>query len=219
MENERTMSCAICETRRPRRPCPGLRSDICAVCCGTSREVSVRCPLECAYLQEARKYEKPPERDPESLPNKDVEIPERFLNDNGQLFGFTCQALVRIALGSAGVVDKDVREALDSLTKTFRTMESGLIYETRPANLLAAAIQQQLRDELDGLRKHMKERLGMETVRDSDVLGVLILLQRTEFARGNDRPLGRAFIDFLCQEFPVTPAAGQPGSSGLIIPG
>ena len=52
------MPCAICQIRRPRRFCPGVRGDICSLCCGTEREVTVNCPLDCEYLQEARKHEK-----------------------------------------------------------------------------------------------------------------------------------------------------------------
>ena len=56
--------CAICHTRRPRRYCPGVRGHICPVCCGTERENTVSCPLDCPYLREARVREK--ERIPEA---------------------------------------------------------------------------------------------------------------------------------------------------------
>ena len=51
MSSEAIMNCAICETRRPRRYCPGVRGEICAICCGTAREVTVDCPLDCPYLR------------------------------------------------------------------------------------------------------------------------------------------------------------------------
>jgi hypothetical protein len=221
MENRESMNCALCETRRPRRYCPGVRGEICPVCCGTSREVTVNCPLECPHLQNARQHEKAPQPDPERLPNSDVSITERFLHDNAQLLTLACQSLLRIALASAGAVDNDVREALDALVRTYRTLETGLIYETRPANLLAAGIQQRLRGELDEARKQLREGTGMETVRDADVLGVLVMLQRMEFTRNNGRPRGRAFIDFLRQEFSEFAAPGpiETGESGLIVPG
>lgn len=214
------MQCVLCEIRRPRRHCPGVRGEICSVCCGTSREITVSCPLECPYLQEARKHEKAPEPDPQRWPNPDVSITERFLNDNAQLFTLTGHALVRIALGSAEVVDNDVRDALEALVRTYRTLGTGLIYETRPANLLAAGIQQRLRAELDEARKQLKESTGMETIRDTDVLGVLVMLQRMEFARNNGRARGRAFIDFLRQEFPelAPPGPLDAGGSGLVVP-
>jgi hypothetical protein len=220
MENRESMNCALCGTRRPRRYCPGVRGDICPMCCAASREVTVNCPLECSYLQDARQHEKTPEPDPERLPNSDVSITEKFLRDNAQLFTLACQALLRIALGSAGAVDNDVREALDALVRTCRTLETGLVYETRPANLLAAGIQQRLRAELDEIRKQLKESTGMETVRDADVLGVLVMLQRIEFTRNNGRARGRAFIDFLRHEFQEAASASpiDTGGAGLIVP-
>ena len=213
MSSEAIMNCAICEIRRPRRYCPGVRGEICALCCGTAREVTVDCPLDCIYLRESREHDRPPEPDPAKVPNPDVNITEKFLAQNTRLFTFLCVAILKHALGAPGVVDNDVREALEALVRTYRTMESGLIYETRPANLLAAALQQRLRDELNEFAKEAKSSTGMETLRDLDVMGILVMLQRIEFARNNGRPRGRAFLDFLRHEFQD---AGE--DPGLILP-
>ena len=216
MSSKPTMTCAICDTRRPRRHCPGLRAEICSLCCGTSREATVDCPLDCAYLQDARRHEHSPGPDPEKMPNRDVEITERFLSDNASLFGFLTRAVLRHSLSSPGIVDGDVREALEALARTYRTLQSGLVYETRPANLLAAGLQQRLREELNAYAQRVKESTGMETIRDAAVLGILVMLQRLAFAHDNGRPRGRAFIDFLRQEFSDPGAA--PGGTGLIVP-
>ena len=48
------MKCRICDTRKPRRYCPGVTGDICSICCGNEREVTVDCPLDCPFLVEAR---------------------------------------------------------------------------------------------------------------------------------------------------------------------
>ena len=39
-----------------------------------------------------------------------------------------------------GVVDRDVLEALDGLIRTYRTLQSGVYYESRPNNPLAGSI-------------------------------------------------------------------------------
>ena len=44
------------------------------------------------------------------------------------------------ALDTPGAVDYDVREALEALIRTYRTLESGVYYESVPANPLAANI-------------------------------------------------------------------------------
>ncbi len=54
------MKCVICEVRTARRHCPGVRGEICSVCCGTERENTIACPFDCTYLREARLREKRP---------------------------------------------------------------------------------------------------------------------------------------------------------------
>src|SRR5882762_8630571 len=101
------MACAICETRRPRRFCPGVRGDICAICCGTEREVTVSCPLDCEYLREARKHDRPPLLDEAAMPNRDVKVTERMIEENEPLLSFLSSALLRAALETPGANDFD----------------------------------------------------------------------------------------------------------------
>ena len=216
-------NCQICETRRPRRFCPGVRGEICSLCCGTEREVSVDCPLDCEYLQEARLHERPPDIDPETVPNRDIQVSESFLRDHEELLAVSVRALFEAAADTACAVDFDVREALDALVRTHRTLESGLVYETRPSNLVAASIQQAFRQAIDEYRKQHRERVGIETVRDADVLGILVFLQRLEIGHNNGRRKGRAFLDFLRTSLPQGQGLPQPagrlgGSSPLVTP-
>ena len=103
-------------------------------------------------------------------------------------------------------VDRDAQEALEALIQTYRTLESGLIYETRPPNPYAAAIQDALKQSIDELSKETTETSGMHTLRDADVLGTLVFLERLGLHHRNGRPRGRAFYDFLREYFPA-PAA------------
>ena len=50
------MSCAICEVRKEKRFCPAVHDRICPRCCGTEREVTLDCPSECVFLQQARAH-------------------------------------------------------------------------------------------------------------------------------------------------------------------
>ena len=50
--------CPICSKRRPERFCPAKGKKICAVCCGTEREVTLDCPTDCNYLIKAHQYER-----------------------------------------------------------------------------------------------------------------------------------------------------------------
>ena len=48
------MRCPLCQSRPPRRACPALGREICPVCCGTKRQVEIRCPESCVYLSQRR---------------------------------------------------------------------------------------------------------------------------------------------------------------------
>jgi len=211
------MACAICQTRRPRRFCPGVRGDICAICCGTEREVTVDCPFDCEYLQEARKHERPAVVDRAAPPNGDIEVTERLITENEELLNVLAGTLVKTSLSTPGVVDNDVREALDALTRTYRTLQSGLYYETRPTNPLAAVIFTALQDAAREFRTDEQRRLGITRTRDSAVLGLIVFLQRIELDRNNGRRRGRAFLDSL-QHFHQAPAeTPSPERSSLIL--
>src|SRR5437899_10325772 len=88
MEILPVVTCKICQTRRPRRYCPGVEGDICSICCGTEREVTISCPLECEHLRESRLREKMPDVNPDNFPNRDVRITEQFLSEHEPLVLF-----------------------------------------------------------------------------------------------------------------------------------
>ncbi len=211
------MTCRICEKRRPRRACPGVGGDICPVCCGTERENSVNCPLDCEYLLEAREHEKPQELNPETVPHPEIRITEEFLERQTALVTALIGGLARAALGVQGAVDLDVREALGTLVETYRTLEAGIYYESKPANVLAARLQELIQRGLEEFRKSSAERAGTTTVRDADVLGALIFLQRLELRFNNGRRRGRAFIDFLSHQAGAL-APAPTAEPRLIVP-
>ncbi len=205
--------CRICETRRPRRHCPGVGGDICSICCGEEREATVDCPLDCEFLQEARLRERPPHLDPASVPNQDIRVPESFLRDHEELLMASAQALFVAAAQVPGAIDYDVREALEAMIKTHRTLDSGLIYESRPANPLAGGIQHYFEQQMAQYREGMAQQSGVHTIRDSEVMGVLVFLQRLELHNNNGRRRGRAFLDMLRR---LAPSAPPSGASNIV---
>ena len=195
------MKCRICNTRKPRRYCPGVSGDICSICCGSEREVTVNCPLDCQYLIEARLHEKPPDFNPELVPNTDIHVTEQFLREHEPLLIFLGAKLLEASLATTGAVDADVREALDSLIRTYRTLQSGLYYETRPDNPIAAGIHTKMQESVEALRKELAGK-GATQLRDAEILGMFVFLQRIELHQNNGRVRGRAFIDYLRSYFP-----------------
>jgi hypothetical protein len=194
-----------------------VNGDICTICCGTEREVTVHCPLDCVFLQDARKHEKVPPVDPDNFPNRDIHVTDEFLHDNEELLVYFGRNLLGAALDTRDAVDSDVREALEALIRTYRTLESGVYYESRPQNPLAGAIYSRIQDAVAELRRMESEERGVAHTRDKQVLGLLVFLQRLELDRNNGRRLGRAFIDFL-RGFFAPSREQRPAAPSLIVP-
>lgn len=176
------------------------------------------CPLDCEYLQDARKHEKAPPLDAGQLPNRDIRVSEELLEKNQDLLEFLSRALATAGLRTQGTVDRDLRDALSALIRTYRTLQSGIYYETLPDNAVAAKIFRAVQDGIDEFRRQETERLGMARTRDADLLGLLVFLERLELDRNNGRPRSRAFLDLLRGLHPDSPGTAAD-SSPLVAPG
>ena len=196
------MLCAICQKRRPRRYCPGVRGDICPVCCGTEREVTVRCPSDCEYLMEARKHERTEGLDPATIPHRDIPISQRFLEEKSDLITELGGALAAAAERD-GAVDSDAREALASLIQSYRTLQSGVIYENLPPNPIAANLYRVMQAAAAQFLTKERQAFGVSKTRDADVLRVLAFLDILALDRSNGRRYGRSFLDALLRFQPA----------------
>jgi hypothetical protein len=206
------MACAICKTRREKRHCPGIQGEICTVCCGTQREETIDCPLDCEYLRLARLYEDL-SKDAAGMPNRDFPVTEEFLKKNVQLLTVIQHAILNVAL-ERNAVDFDIRDALDGLVRTYQTLGSGLYYESRPSNSIAAAVFDGVQLRVAEVRKLETER-GVHKVQDSQILTILVFLQHLEYTLNNQRKRGRSFLEELVDT--IAQYEEQPSSSSLII--
>jgi hypothetical protein len=207
------MACAICKTRREKRYCPGVQGEICTLCCGTQREETIDCPLDCEYLQLAHEHEDLT-KDPAGMPNRDFAIPKDFVHKNVELITAIELAILEAAL-ERNAVDFDVREALEGLVRTYQTLGSGLYYESRPSNLMAAAIFDGVQQRVTEIRKLESEQ-GLHKLQNSQILTALVFLHQLEYALSNQRKRGRGFVASLYETMEQSLEA-QPASSPLII--
>ena len=206
-----------------------MHGRICAQCCGEQREVTLDCPSDCPYLQQAREHEKPAtagDLDRDAL-FPQIEISRQFPYEHEQLILGLSFALAKSARGGRsldgrGLTDRDIIAALTSLAKSYQTLvQSSLIYEQPTANLT----QQQIAREVEIMVKEFREaehkHLGYSRLRDSEVLQALVFLLRMGIARTSGRPRSRAFVDFLFAQFPESPssiAAPEAPAGRIIIP-
>ena len=216
------MSCSICEKRKEKRFCLAVHGRICPQCCGEQREVTLDCPTECAYLQQAHEHEKPrsiEDFDPSTLFPK-VEIGDRFLYEQEHLLLGLSYALAKSARADRGIRDSDLTSALTSLAKSYETLaSSGLHYESPVTSLsqqvIAAELQQMLKEYREAEQKH----LGYTRLRDADVLRALVFLLRMGLTRTSGRSKSKAFVEFLFRQFPEQqPTVASPAQSSIIVP-
>ena len=218
------MSCAICEKRKEKRFCPAIHGRICPQCCGEQREVTLDCPSDCVYLQQAREHEKPRPLDDLDGPSlfSQVEIGEQFLYDHEHLILGLTYALAKSTQADRLIKDSDLIAALASMAKKQETLvNSGLHYETPITSLSQQAVVAELHRMLKEYREVEQKQLGYSRLHDSDVLRALVFLLRMGHARTSSRPKARAFVDFVMAQFPEKQSAVvAPGESAsrLIIP-
>jgi hypothetical protein len=211
--------CAICHKRKPKRHCPGVRGEICAVCCGTEREVTVDCPFDCAYLRESRRYDWKKAQPPASLPFPGVEIGDGFLAEFEPFIGQLGFEMLRYALENPKTTDRDVQGALASMVKTYETLSSGIYYESLPEESSQVGVFRALKSFLDELQKKQREKGQVAGLKEEDVIRSLVFLSRLAAVHDNQRPRGKAFLDFLRQTYPGATTATHKHESGLIVPG
>jgi hypothetical protein len=178
--------------------------------------MTVTCPLDCEFLLEARKHDRAEPYNPEVLPNADIVLQRKFLNESMGLIAFLGSTLLAEAI-EIGAVDFDVREALEALIRTYRTLQSGVFYESVPENQLAAKIFRCVQSGLPEFRQEELKRLGFSKSRDADILALLVYLDRLEHACNNGRRRGRAFLAELKSYYEIRQPAGSKPPS-LILP-
>lgn len=221
IETELALSCAICNERKEKRFCPAVHGRICPVCCGTEREVTLDCPSECPWLQQARKNENAEhlrEFDREAL-MPEVDVPEQFLYQHEPLLGGLSFAIAKAARADRGVYDRDVIQALTSVAKTYETLvNSGLVFEQKTTDLGQQAIAAELQKMVEEYRALETKQLGYSRLRDTDVLKAFVFLLRLALGRTSGRPKSRAFLDFLYAQFPEKSPVASAGESRIIVP-
>lgn len=218
------MSCPICNLRKEKRFCPAVHGRICAQCCGEQREVTLDCPSDCPYLQQAREHEKP--RAPSEIDQAAffpaVEIGEQFLYEREHLLLGLTFALAKSARANRTLADRDLITALTSLARSYETLvNSSLIVDQGTTNPAHRAIAAEIDLMVKEFRAAEQKHTGMTRLRDSDVLKALVFLLRLGLARTSGRPRSRAFIDFLFAQFPENRsaiAAPEEAGSGIIVP-
>ena len=212
------MICPICNKRKAKRFCPARSETICSVCCGTEREVTIDCPSDCTYLIDSRKNDIARlEIDWSKIPFPESKFDRRFAQANGPLLFYIDRAICKFAAENHATVDTDIVAVLQNLAESYRTQASGIIYEKPLDYALHRALDDTLKAAIAEFREKEAQRVGMTTVRESDVRDSLIFLTQLAAVHENSRPKGRAYLDLIRQQVPKE-EFGKSTASGLVIP-
>jgi len=212
------VSCPICEKRKAERFCPAKGEKICAVCCGTEREVTIDCPSDCSYLVAAHRYEDGHQRSlPSETPLLDEKIPQDIVYTHQQLMSALAFSIAKFCAVQPAAVDTDVLAALQTLAETYKTLNFGIIYEKPPVAPLPRELYASLMAFLTEIKKQQAAGTNSASLKDSEVFYLLVFLYRMGLLRTNGRSRSRRFIEFLRGQFPQAPELKRE-ESRIIVP-
>lgn len=207
-------NCPLCASRAGKRYCPAIAEQICAVCCGTKREIEIDCPSSCSYLKASRSYEsEKPLPDPE-VARKVHNYDARFMERYNLILDSLTRATVEEHLASRELVDNDVVETLKALAATMKTLSSGIYYESLPNGVARLSLFRRLKALLDELMQPDPSgaRPVLKVTEAVDVLDFLTIVAQ---ANSSIRPKSRRYLDWITERF----GDGlQTQSSGIILP-
>ena len=196
------MLCPICEKRKPGRYCPAKGAKICPVCCGTEREVTIDCPVDCAYLVSAHRYEEQhPRTLPADTPLLEVRLTSDVVHAHQQLLSAIAFTIARFCAEHHEATDPDVLAAMQSLAESYKTLAAGIVYEQPPA----LPVQRELYETLSKFFADAKQQKGPSAfgnAKDSELFQLLVFLYRMGLMHTNGRPRARRFIEYLRSQFP-----------------
>jgi hypothetical protein len=221
------MACPICQKRKAKRLCPGKGESICAICCGTEREVSIDCPSDCPHLVASRRYDE--ERrtfTPGDLPFPEVAVPEDLVHAQRKFLSGLGYTILLFWKQTPALTDGEALTALEHMAQTFETLRSGIYYEKLPDAPLPRELYRQLATFVQEYQKSDAQRTGAPAVTlagtaalpEKEIFQILVFLLRVGKSRTNGRPKSRAFLDFLRAQYPAE-ADLKKEESRIILPG
>jgi hypothetical protein len=211
--------CPICERRRAERYCPAKGEKICAIDCGTEREVTIDCPSHCAFLVAAHRWE---QSHPKPLAEGDVPFPDvsfssDLIHTRQAVLSGIGYTVVIYAADQRSLADSDIFAAVQALAETRRTLLAGIYYEKPPEIPVVAGLYAALAKSIEEEKKHSAEHPEFPPLKDTEIFHLLVFFLRFGRLRSNGRPRTRAFLSFLRSQIP-TEAGVAKEEPRIILP-
>ena len=212
------MTCPICQKRKPGRFCPAKAEKICAVCCGTEREVTIDCPSDCGYLLSAHRYENEhPRALPADTPLLDVRITSDTIHTHGRFLSAIAFTIAKFCATQPSTTDPDVLATLcrPSPKPTKLSLPASSTSSRPPPTSNANSTTHSPPSSPNAKQNTTPASFG--PVKDSEIFQLLVFLFRMGLLRTNGRPRSRRFIEFLRGQFPGAQEL-QREQSRIIVP-
>lgn len=126
-------------------------------------------------------------------------------------------ATCRLARNNPQLVDSDVEASLQALAETYRTLSSGIYYESAPDYILQRELYEVLKAAVEDFKKQQAREVSLSSIRDGEIRDALIFLAQLCAARSNGRPKGRAYLDLLRRGFKPEEFS-EPASNIVLLP-
>lgn len=207
------MRCPLCGTRKAKRNCPAKSAQICGICCATKREIEIDCPTSCSYLREGYQYAKvksPLEQRARSM-TIDRTFDRGFLIANEKFLMELSKVILESFRSVPHLHDADVVGAMAALEKTFRTLDKGLYYDSKPDGSLEQFLYLKLKESID-LKIQNPDAQG-HRLKVSTAIDCLVFLQQFALIKGSGRPLSRGYLAHVEEVFlhaPQESASEEP---------
>jgi hypothetical protein len=152
--------CPICEKRRAERYCPAMGEKICAIDCGTGREVTIDCPSDCTFLLAAHRWEHahPKPLADNEIPFPDISFSADLIRTRQIALSGLAHTLLLYARDQPSLTDADVLIATQAMADTYRTLTSGIYYEKVPSSPIAAGLYTALAKFFEDEKKRAAEQ-------------------------------------------------------------
>jgi hypothetical protein len=178
--------------------------------------------MDCGYLQQAHKLELP--RPAEDLKREegfpDIDISRKFYYDWEPLIGGLMAMLGSLCAEHPEWHDCDVIDALIAIARNYRRSAlSGTIAEESAPTVARNTIAAELQKNIDEYRAVEEKQFGAHTLKDSDILRVVVFMIRIAHPQTTGRPRSRALVERLRASSPHSKHVHAPATSnGVIIP-
>lgn len=176
------MKCVVCGKVKGKRFCPAKKGQICPTCCGEKRVLEIPCPEDCQYLSSGLSYQLLKKRVGALQHEDDPLLRRKYYDVHSNypdiLTGLE-EAIIRFAQGLRSLRDRQVQDSVTLLLKTYKTEQSGLIYEHTGSDPIVNSLARDLKTFLE---EHRKLDQGQRFLKTGEVVNCLeVLLADIEY--------------------------------------